>query len=224
MAKYIYPLDNWKGFGYKFKEKTFYNTKHIGLDFIVPMDTPVKASISGLCTYRWGLQGGNQIIQIGDSSGFNPTDKQDIVRYMHLSKATFKEQKYFKQGEIIGYSGNTGLYTTAPHLHYDLQIKGQYVDPFKYLENNNNEITMPITEDVYKELDKRYVKKMISINFDPADGSYWLTGKELKYKLGTRQDDWMLAVATITGEIISDVEKNYKQTSDRKDILSKDKK
>jgi murein DD-endopeptidase MepM/ murein hydrolase activator NlpD len=42
-----------------------------------------------------------------------------------------------KQGDVIGYIGNTGR-STGPHLHYEVHIGSDVVDPFKYLRIRRN--------------------------------------------------------------------------------------
>jgi murein DD-endopeptidase MepM/ murein hydrolase activator NlpD len=50
--------------------------------------------------------------------------------YAHLSgfKSNLKLGSKVKQGDVIGYVGNTGL-ATGPHLHYEFRIGGEHVNP-----------------------------------------------------------------------------------------------
>ena len=54
------------------------------------------------------------------------------TRYGHMHSFRVKVGQRVQQGEIIGYIGNTGL-STGPHLHYEVHIGSDVVDPYKYL-------------------------------------------------------------------------------------------
>jgi murein DD-endopeptidase MepM/ murein hydrolase activator NlpD len=54
------------------------------------------------------------------------------TRYAHMQLATVHIGQHVQQGEVIGYIGNTGK-TTGPHLHYEVHVGSDIVDPFKYL-------------------------------------------------------------------------------------------
>ena len=89
--------------------------KHDGIDIFSPRGTPVYNTKQGLLIYKGrNVLGGNVIKIFG-------TDKR-IYYYAHLdSFAEIKTGKRIKQGEIIGYVGNTGnAITTPPHLHFEI--------------------------------------------------------------------------------------------------------
>lgn len=54
------------------------------------------------------------------------------TRYAHLSATRVKKGEYVNQGQVVGYIGNTGV-TTGPHLHYEVHIGSDVVDPVKYI-------------------------------------------------------------------------------------------
>jgi murein DD-endopeptidase MepM/ murein hydrolase activator NlpD len=54
------------------------------------------------------------------------------TRYAHLQKASVRIGQRVQQGEVIGYIGNTGL-STGPHVHYEVHIGSDVVDPYKYI-------------------------------------------------------------------------------------------
>ena len=54
------------------------------------------------------------------------------TRYAHMQSCRVKRGQYIQQGQVIGYIGNTGI-STGPHLHYEVHIGSDVVDPMKYL-------------------------------------------------------------------------------------------
>lgn len=54
------------------------------------------------------------------------------TRYAHMQSFRVQRGQYVQQGQVIGYIGNTGV-STGPHLHYEVHIGSDVVDPMKYL-------------------------------------------------------------------------------------------
>lgn len=111
-----------------------YTTAHRGIDFAAPMGTPYYAAGSGkivkvLDNCREGNKrcggGFGNFIQIKHNDSYT-------TEYAHSSRIAknIREGIYVKQGDIIGYVGNTGL-STGPHLHYGIIYKGQRINPAK---------------------------------------------------------------------------------------------
>jgi len=102
-----------------------YSRMHKGIDFAVPVGTPVMASGSGIVKIAGRSSGyGNYMrIDMGNGYGF---------AYGHLSRFApgMHPGSHVHQGEIVAYSGNTGL-STGPHLHYEILQNGTQVNPLK---------------------------------------------------------------------------------------------
>jgi murein DD-endopeptidase MepM/ murein hydrolase activator NlpD len=59
------------------------------------------------------------------------------TRYAHLLSARVRLGQRVQQGDVIGYIGNTGL-STGPHLHYEIHIGSDVVDPYRYINFRSN--------------------------------------------------------------------------------------
>lgn len=95
---------------------------HRGVDYAAPTGTPVKAAGDGKVKFR-GVNGGygNAIVL---QHGGNIT-----TLYGHLSRfGSFRQGSRVKQGDIIGYVGQSGL-ATGPHLHYEYRVDGVHRNP-----------------------------------------------------------------------------------------------
>lgn len=63
-------------------------------------------------------------------------DNGDVIELAHLSKYLVSPG-FYQEGTPVAITGNSGVYTTNPHLHVQVKIKGQLVDPEKYDWNKN---------------------------------------------------------------------------------------
>jgi murein DD-endopeptidase MepM/ murein hydrolase activator NlpD len=99
---------------------------HKGLDFSTwRSGDPVIATANGqVVTVGFDASFGNYII-IKHKHGI-------YTRYCHLSTIRVKKGQFVSQRDIIGTIGNTGV-TTGPHLHYEIHIGSDVVDPAKYV-------------------------------------------------------------------------------------------
>ena len=92
------------------------------IDYGTPAGTPILASGTGVVkSLGWNTGGGNVAI-IEHGSGISTI-------YGHLSKFTVSEGQKVSAGEQIGVSGNTGAYTTGPHLLFGAKSGSQNIDP-----------------------------------------------------------------------------------------------
>lgn len=101
------------------------STNHKGVDIGTPMGTPVLAAKSGTVTWAsWNGGYGNCII-ISHGNG-------NSTLYGHLSGYNVSTDQQVTQGQVIGYSGNTGN-STGPHLHFGIIENNSWIDPLNYL-------------------------------------------------------------------------------------------
>lgn len=125
---YVKPISGGRlssGFGGRKAPTKGASTYHKGIDWATPIGTPVYASNAGT------------VVQAGWSSGYgyavyiNHADGRQ-TRYGHLSKVLVSAGQTVSQGQKIALSGNTGR-STGPHLHFEIRINGQAVNPLNYL-------------------------------------------------------------------------------------------
>ena len=152
-------LKNWKDYiyypsllddytlGFKFGQKypagfgSLTGQPHLGVDYIIPVGKPIYAIADGITKSSTGRHGGNTVTLV--------TNRGLSVRYMHLSRFVALSNAKVFRGDVIGYTGNTGV-STAPHLHLDV-FKGlvtninqfnNFIDPLSL----NYSTTMPEPE------------------------------------------------------------------------------
>ncbi|HOW09894.1 MAG TPA: M23 family metallopeptidase [Bacteroidales bacterium] len=110
---------------------------HHGQDFSTPYGTQVFATGSGK-VIEAGWKGGlGNCIVIDHGYGYQST-------YGHLSNMKVTVGQNVKRGDLIGLTGSTGT-STGPHLHYQIDLYGQYKNPLYFFNND-------LTEDEYFEM------------------------------------------------------------------------
>ena len=154
------PLDNWFTIkrGYTFGVPTFYNDFHLGTDYIVPIGTPIFAPADGEITFvGYGAQGGNTLW-----FAFNGL----VMRCLHLT--SWKPRGFYRKGDIIGYTGNTGL-STAPHVHVDLSMgkvdldnTSNFIDPAVYFMGNTQNVLCVLNDPAQKTFIKKAVDNAVA--------------------------------------------------------------
>ena len=111
------------GFGMRFHPVLGYTRMHKGVDFAVPVGTPVMAAGSGTIKYEGPARGYGNFMIINHGNGYS-------TAYAHLSRFApgIHNGSPVRQGQVVAFSGNTGL-TTGPHLHYEVRINNVQVNP-----------------------------------------------------------------------------------------------
>ncbi len=98
---------------------------HEGVDIANDMGTPVYATGDGVIESA-GSTGGGYGIAVEVNHGFGYK-----TWYAHLLRPAAKVGQKVKRGDLIAYSGNSGL-STAPHLHYEVRLNGEKKNPVSY--------------------------------------------------------------------------------------------
>ncbi|MBP1838690.1 M23 family metallopeptidase [Formosa algae] len=103
------------------------NDKHFAVDIIVAKNSPIKATADGRVIFaEWTTQTGYVII-VEHSYGL-------ISVYKHNASLTKDQGDLVKAGEVIATAGNSGEFTTGPHLHFELWSDGYPINPINFID------------------------------------------------------------------------------------------
>lgn len=101
--------------------------KHFAVDIAVQTGTPVKSVADGTVIFaEWTADTGNVII-VKHNSGFISIYKHNATLHKHQGDLV-------KSGEVIASAGNSGKFSTGPHLHFELWNEGYPVNPIDYID------------------------------------------------------------------------------------------
>lgn len=100
---------------------------HTGLDIAATTGTPIKVVADGTITFAAYSGSYGYLVKVDHGNGVE-------TWYGHTSKMLVKEGQAVKAGDTIALVGSTGN-STGPHLHFEVRINGEHVNPQKYLYN-----------------------------------------------------------------------------------------
>lgn len=98
---------------------------HAGIDFRAPTGTRILATAPGTVITAGKTGGYGNMVEIDHGNGIT-------TRYAHLSTILVNAGDKITTGEAIARSGSTGR-STGPHLHYEVRLNGEAVDPMRFL-------------------------------------------------------------------------------------------
>ena len=98
---------------------------HTGLDIAATTGTPIKVVADGKVTVAQYSGSYGYLVKVDHGNGIE-------TWYGHTSKMYVKEGQEVKAGDVIALVGSTGN-STGPHLHFEIRINGEHVNPQKYL-------------------------------------------------------------------------------------------
>ncbi|MEM1407243.1 MAG: peptidoglycan DD-metalloendopeptidase family protein [Bacteroidota bacterium] len=117
------------GFGMRINPFHKARVMHEGLDFAAPRNTPVYATADGkVITAKENKvieAGYGSYVQIDHGNGYE-------TKYAHLGSLSVEKGDEVKRGDIVGYVGSTGG-SVAPHVHYEVILDGNKIDPVNFL-------------------------------------------------------------------------------------------
>ncbi|MEN8007163.1 MAG: M23 family metallopeptidase [Candidatus Krumholzibacteriota bacterium] len=112
-------------FGFRNDPFTAKQTFHRGLDFSLPVGTPVRVTGNGVVLAVQQQRGFGRVVKVDHGNGV-------VTVYAHLDQQLVKKGDKVSRGDIIARSGNTGR-SSAPHLHYEIRIGDRPVNPLSYI-------------------------------------------------------------------------------------------
>ena len=99
---------------------------HPGIDIANDMGTPIIATADGVVRVAgWNDGGYGNMVDIDHGNGI-------MTRYGHAMQVAVVAGQQVHRGQVIAYMGSTG-FSTGPHVHYEVRINGQAVNPAAYL-------------------------------------------------------------------------------------------
>ena len=99
---------------------------HPGVDIADDYGTPIYAAADGVVPVAgWNSGGYGNMVDIDHGNGI-------WTRYGHAQEVVVTAGQTVKKGQIIAYMGSTG-YSTGPHVHYEVHVNGEVVNPASYL-------------------------------------------------------------------------------------------
>jgi len=117
-------------FGYRTHPTLQRKEFHRGSDMKAPMKTPIYATADAIV--EWAAvhkrSGYGNLIILDHSFGFK-------TYFGHLNKIVVKSGQFIKRGDLIGYTGNSGM-SNGPHLHYEVRFIQRALNPFWFVKWN----------------------------------------------------------------------------------------
>ncbi|MGC4251902.1 MAG: M23 family metallopeptidase [Sphingobium sp.] len=107
---------------------------HKGIDIPGPVGTPIYATADGIVSRSGWASGYGNLVQISHGHGME-------TRYGHMSKLLVPANSYVRRGQVIGLMGSTGR-STGSHLHYEVRVDGQAVNPVPFVAGPDYLIAM----------------------------------------------------------------------------------
>jgi murein DD-endopeptidase MepM/ murein hydrolase activator NlpD len=113
------------GFGMRRHPILGYARMHTGVDYGARTGTPIFAAGSGRVIEAGWSGGYGRRVEIQHANGY-------VTTYSHMNRIAsgIEAGVEVTQGQVIGTVGSTGL-STGPHLHYEVLVNGDFVDPLK---------------------------------------------------------------------------------------------
>ena len=98
---------------------------HKGVDIAAPAGTNISAPAAARVAFVGRRLGHGLVVELDHGAGV-------LSRYAHCKSVTVRQGDFVSVGDVIATVGSSGL-STAPHVHFEVLVRGQAIDPLKYL-------------------------------------------------------------------------------------------
>jgi len=146
--------------GYGMRNHPVYKkrTLHPGVDFRARQGTPIYATADGVVEYGGyhKSSGFGNLIILQHNYGFK-------TYFAHLKKVVVRGRQFIRKGQLIGYTGNTGV-STGPHLHYEVRHMFKKLDPKPFLAMNITNVNE--TFDAVKSVEWASLRKLYPLSLN----------------------------------------------------------
>jgi murein DD-endopeptidase MepM/ murein hydrolase activator NlpD len=115
------------GFGGRSDPFTGEAGQHNAVDISSAVGQPVRSPADGIVVKAEWANGYGNVVYVSHGYGYS-------TRYGHLSGFAVRPGARIKRGDILGYVGSTGR-STGPHLHYEVRVNNNPVNPLEYILN-----------------------------------------------------------------------------------------
>jgi len=115
------------GFGGRSDPFTGESGQHNAIDISSAVGQPVRTPADGIVVKAEWANGYGNVIFVSHGYGYS-------TRYGHLSSFSVRPGQRIKRGDVIGHVGSTGR-STGPHLHYEVRVNNNPVNPLEYILN-----------------------------------------------------------------------------------------
>lgn len=121
------------GYGDRIAPCRYCSSNHRGVDFVPGNGSPIFAIADGVVTASEFGGGYGQYVYLEHE--INNRSVLTVYAHMQRNSSPLRVGDEVEVGDFIGLVGNTGT-STGPHLHFEVRIEGDYVDPFAWLKEN----------------------------------------------------------------------------------------
>jgi murein DD-endopeptidase MepM/ murein hydrolase activator NlpD len=121
------------GFGDRVAPCRYCSSNHRGLDFVPGNGAPIFVIADGVVTASEYGGGYGQYVYVEHE--INGQTVLSVYAHMQRGSSPVQEGDRVEAGDFLGLVGNTGI-STGPHLHFEVRIEGEYVNPFTWLKAN----------------------------------------------------------------------------------------
>lgn len=141
-------------FGYRYHPILHFSRLHAGIDFGAAWGSPIVAAADGQVVGAGYSGGYGRQVRIAHAGGI-------VTTYSHLSSIIASSGLPVRQGQVIGYVGSSGL-STGPHLHFEVRINGQPVNPL-----TARLVSRPVFQGPQLAAFKARLRELLSIPMNP---------------------------------------------------------